>query len=79
MELPISNWMKLSDEKIQRIIRELKVYEVKEPDTGNVRIRDIIYFLEASREEIYRLVHEIESRDEQIKSLKDEIVQLCSN
>lgn len=71
MSLPISNWIKLADAKMLSLIKKLRIFEVKEPDMGDINLRDIIYYLEAGRVEIYRLVEEIKKRDEKIKELEN--------
>ena len=63
MSLPISRWMEMSESKFEKIIKELEIYEVKKPDMNNISLRDIIYLLKSSREEIHRLVVEIQLRD----------------
>jgi len=70
MALPTSNWMKLNEKKFQKMIRDLKVYEVKEPDMAGINLRNIIYLLEASREEIYKLINTIEVQKDQIQMLE---------
>ena len=73
MSLPTSNWMKLNELRFQKLINALKIYEVKQPDTDGISLKDLIYLLEGSREEIYKLITKVEYRDDKIKYLENTI------
>jgi len=71
----ISNWLALNSQKIDKILRECEIYDLKGSYGGELNLREVIRIIKGAKEEINILSGkveklEIQNKDYQLNSEK---------
>lgn len=66
-----SNWMALNSQRIDNLLRECEIYDLKGSYGGEINLREIIRIIKGSKEEINILSRKVENLEVKLEEEKN--------